>query len=513
MSRKRRYFQKAPVIFLLIISLCGCTAKEGPQPATETEKPQQEQPQEKPQQERPQEKQQQEQPQEKQQQEQPKEDRQQESPMAEEEKEAGFATPEEAVLSYLAGLRDNDFGRMEDSFLEKSRAVDIANQYAHLCEIDLIPELVSEGYVKLDGEGEAEKFLEQLNGKIQETDFENMEFLGFVPVAYFSDSYVTEEYQTYLKGIARDNGGSELENLAAAICINDTEYLLFFDAIKADDRWYVCQLGGALLNLTGAEPETLGFRLTAEDEEVLETLLEDNTVVPKLPEPKAAAAGRRQVESDGYDTPKEAAAAYLEGLKACDTEQMLGTFSVESYGQNYNMQAYLERMQAYMFLQQDVVVPGVNDFTKAMISCGREEEIKEDMLMQGNALYLWYCYYNDMEPGQTFSWEELQGKLELDTIEVAEFILPESIAEKSGSEQVNAMRAERAGVCGAEEQQDCVVVFTCEGEKYCLFMEEMKYNGRWYNSGFGNFAFSAIGGYADTMGTMPYEALEYIQEN
>ena len=40
------------------------------------------------------------------------------------EENKGFDTEEEAVLSYLAGLRDNDFGRMEDTFLDKSRAAE-----------------------------------------------------------------------------------------------------------------------------------------------------------------------------------------------------------------------------------------------------------------------------------------------------------------------------------------------------------------------------------------------------
>lgn len=485
MNRKMKYFQAVPLILLMLISLSACSGKEETQMETDVPMQQQEQV------------------------------KGEEPVVVKEEKEEGFATSQEAVLAYLAGLRDNDFGRMEDSFFDQSRAVDISNQYVHLCGIDLIPEIASDGYVKLSEDGEAEKFLkEELNGKIEETDFAGMEFLGFIPAGYFTDSYSTKEYQDYLKNNAKDNGGSELENQVAAIRINGTTYLLFFDTIKADDRWYVLQLGGLLPNLLGAEPEELVVRLGAENEEILEAALHENADTPELPQSGVSAAGSGRIESEGYDTPEDAVAAYLEGVKACDTEQMIRTFSVESYAQNYNMQAYLEHMQAYMFLQQEVAVPTANDFTKAMIACERREQLKEDILMQGNALYLWDCYYHNTEPEQDtpFSWEELQKKLDLDSIEVVEFVPPETIAEKSGSEQVNAMRDERAGICGAEQQQDCVVVFTCGGEKYCLFMEEMQYNGKWYNSGFGNFAFTAIGGYDDTMGTLPFEALGEISD-
>lgn len=459
MSRKRKYLQKALIIFLIITGLFGCSGKDTSQT------------------------------------------------------EAGFATAEEAVLSYLAGLRDQDFGRMEDSFFDKSRAVDISTQYAYLCGIDQMSELASEGYVKLSEEGEAERFLEELKGKIEETDLGSMEFLGFVLPGDMMDSSTTEAYQDYLKRIAQTNGFSELENQVAAIQVGETKYFLFFDTVKVEDRWYVFQLGSVLLDLAGMDMEEgMVVPLDAEDEEKLEMLLVDNADIPKLPESAAGEHERGRTESGGYDTPEEAVTAYLEGLKSCDIEQMVSTFSVESYAQNYSMQAYLEYMQAYMFLQQEVPLPPVNDFIAAMICCDREEQLKEEVLSQGNALYLWDCYYHDtkLEQGASFEWEELQEMLDLSSIEVVEFVLPETIAEKSASEQADALRDQRAGICGADKQQDCVVIFTCGGEKYCLFMEEMQYNGKWYNSGFGNFAFSAIGGYEYTKGTMPYEMLEQM---
>lgn len=507
MSRKKKCFQTAPIIFLMAMGLIGCSGKEETQIKTETSVQPQEKNEEKVEAET-----------QLRTETQPQTDTVDtgENIVEEEEKERGFATSEEAVLDYLAGLRDNDFGRMEDSFFVKSGAADIVNQYVYLCEIDLIPAIASESYVKLSEDGDVEKFLEQLTGQIEAVDFESMEFLGFFPMDDIFDSADSNRMETYQKMLditAENNGGSELKSEVAAVQVNGRSYLLFFDTIKADDKWYVFQLGGILPRLAGAEEKEVLQRLETEDEEIMAAILGENADTFELPESAAAMAGRDRIESEGFDTPEEAAAAYLEGLKSCDTEQMLSTFSVEGYGENYNMQAYLEHMQAYMFLQQDVNIPAVNDFTRAMISCQREEQLREEMLGQGNALYLWSCYYNDTEPGQdmTYGWEELQQMLDLESIEIVEFISPETIVEKSGSEQVNAIRDRNAGICGAEEQQDCVAVFTCGGEKYCLFMEEMKYNGRWYNSDFGNFAYSSLGGEAYMRGMMPYEVLEYTE--
>lgn len=500
MNFKKRYFSTMSVILLIAIGLFSCSTEET-QPETQVSEQVQEQPQ-KPSRTR-------EQSQTKVQE--PPEAAEEEAVMDTDGREEGFATEEEAVLSYLAGLRDNDFGRMEDAFLDKSKAADISSQYVYLCGIDLIPELDSDGYVRLSESGDVEKFSEQLNGMIEATDFQDMEFLGFVPPYYFSDSYSTDVYQDNLKRIAKENGGSELCHQVAAVAINDMKYLLFFDVIKSDDRWYVFQLGGILPTISVAESEKIGtFRMDEEDEEVLELILSENTDVPKLPESKADAVEREQVESDGFDTPQEAAAAYLEGLKTCDTKQMLGTFCVESYARNFDMQVYMEYMQAYMFLHQDVKVPAINDFTKAMISCERREQLKEDMLAQGNALYLWNCYFNDIEleqGGTSFGWEELPKEMALDSIEIVGFISPEELIETRIFERGKEIASQRARFYGADQIQDCVAVFTCGGGTYCLFMEVVQYNGRWYNNSFGNNTSMSLDVYADSMGTVPLEWL------
>lgn len=496
MSLKTKYFQMLPIIFLLVIGLFGCTGKDETQ--LETQAPvQQEQPEDQAEAEIPT---------------QTNLADVEEPAAIEEEKEKGFATSEDAVLSYLAGLRDNDFGRMEDSFFDKSGAVDISNQCAHLCEIDLIPEIVSDGYIQLSEDKDAEKFLEQLTEKIESTDFKGMEFLGFVSLdeLFNNDDSMAEVYQNMLDMTAENNGGSELKSQVAAIQINDTKYLLFFDTIMADDKWYIYQLGGILPNLAGAEPEDLGGRLSAEDESILPTLLADSTDTLKLPDSETDTVERNRAESEGYDTPEEAVTAYLEGLKACDTDQMLSTFSVESYAENYDMLAYLERTNVYMFLQQEVTLPPVNDFTKAMISCEREQQLREDILNQGNMLYLWNCYYKDadLEPGAFFEWEELQAELELDSIEAVDFIAPETFWESGTEQAAEEMWNQRAGIYGADQIQDCVAVFTCGGEKYCLFMETAQYHDRWYNNSFGYFTFMSTGFGSDSMGTLPFEAIE-----
>lgn len=66
----------------------------------------------------------------------------------------------------------------------------------------------------------------------------------------------------------------------------------------------------------------------------------------------------------------------------------------------------------------------------------------------------------------------------------------------------------QAQVYGAEQVQECVIVFVYEDEKYCVFMEAAKYNGRWYNSMFGNRLAELLNLHSVYMGTVPLEAIE-----
>ena len=474
MNRKRKYFKTMAAALFMMSVLLGCSAEETAQ-------------------------------------------MQEEAPSTEntiitaDSTEEGFATPEEAVIAYLTGLKNNDFGCMADTFGEGNGAEDISRQYAYLCGIDLIPEMADSSVVMISGSEEAEKLLNQIVQQMEAADFSSMEFLGFVCPDDLTDTYSTDTYQENLSVIAQNYGGSDFANRVAAIQIDGRQYMLFFDIIKRDDRWYNFQLGGFLANMVGLERESAGtVRLDADDEKVLKTLL--SGAPEKLPESgrDVQADVRPQVEAEGFDSPQKAAAGYLEGLKEQDMEQLLSTFAVESYAENYNLQAYLEYMQAYFFMQQDVSFPPVNPFVKAMISYERTEHLKKDILEQGRALYVCSSYFGNFQITQedvSFEWEELPEKINLDSIEILGYIPPEALSEYYGSEQMLKLQNRQAQICGADQIEDCVVAFSCDEGTYCLFMESVEYNGKWYNNQFGNTTSLLLDIYSEYKGTVPIDAI------
>lgn len=111
------------------------------------------------------------------------------------------------------------------------------------------------------------------------------------------------------------------------------------------------------------------------------------------------------------------------------------------------------------------------------------------MLEQGRALYMCSCYVNGSEvteEGAFLTWEEFASQMDLGSIEVVGYISPEALSETYDPERMSSLLDGQAKIYGAEEVQECVIVFSYEEERYCLFMEAAKYNGRWYNSKLGN---------------------------
>lgn len=91
----------------------------------------------------------------------------------------------------------------------------------------------------------------------------------------------------------------------------------------------------------------------------------------------------------------------------------------------------------------------------------------------------------------------------MDSMEIVGFIPPEELLEPRLLEAGNKLSERWAGYYGADQIQNCVMAFTCDGEMYCLFMEEVRYDGRWYNSGFGGSTSMVMDVHADNLGTVP----------
>ena len=431
--------------------------------------------------------------------------------------QSGFDTPEEAVKAYLAGLRDNDLEQMADTFWDESEADNISRQYAILCGIDLIPEISSDKYLIIKESQDIQKLMNKLEQQIKTTDFSDMELRGFIPLEKLTDIYRSEPYQKNLAALAKKNGGNQLDTRMAVIRINKDSFSLLFDIIQYEDKWYIFKIGGMLSHILGLDIEMAGtLRLDTEDEKIIKDII--NNTSEELPKWKETAT-RPKTESEGFATPQQAAIAFLDGLKAQDWEQMLGTFSVESYAEHYDLQAYTEYTQTYVYMKQDVSLPAVNEFVKAIVIRDRKKKVEKSIRQQGKGLYFSSKYTKGQAPMQedTFhEWEDITEKMALESINVLGVITDDAVDKLVGADIIEKMRdnlaPQKAALLGADQIKDCIIVYECEGESYLLFMETASYDGKWYNNEIGNGIATALGIPIEYVGAAPIELIGNEEE-
>lgn len=425
----------------------------------------------------------------------------------------GFDSPESAVKTYLEGLKANDLKRMADTFVAKSNVDDILHQYTILCRMELNPD----SYISLKEPEDVKHFLEQLTEQMKAVDFGSMKLLGFIPPESLSEVYSSDAHQNNMIKQAEKYGGDKIESCVAAIELGENKYILIFDVLECDGKWFNLQLGGILARMTGIDGNMAGtMPLDAEDEQILKRLITDssqNLFESEKDVPDAKKSTSFLVESEGFDSPQKAAEAYLEGLKANELDQMLSTFSVESYVDHYDLQANLENVHGYVFMQQEFNLPVVNDFSRDLNIQSRKKQIIKNIVKQYAAL----CVINGMDLRSSAVMEEenissipteLLDHLDLSSLKILGYLSPEELSEVYSSEGCLDIRIQQAKVCGASEVESCVVVFELDGSKYCFCSDAVEYKDKWYIRRLGGEISTLFGIPDDFAGIIPVAALD-----
>lgn len=424
----------------------------------------------------------------------------------------GSDSAESAVKAYLLGLKASDFKRMANTFSAGNNVDDIMCQYTILCGLDLN----SNDCITLKDSENIKQFLEKLKGQMEAVDFGSMKLFGFIPPDMLSDTYGTDAHQNNMVKMAEKYGGENIESCVAAIELGKKKYILFFDVLERDGQWFNLQLGGILANMTGVERNTVGtIPLDTEDEKTLKKLMPDlskNLFELETEEINVEEPSTFIVESDGFDSPLEAAKAYLGGLKSNDIDQMISAFSVESYVDHYNLQASLEYLQGYFFMRQELNLPVINDFSRDLNIQSRKNYIIKDIIKQYAAL----CVINRTDLSNSNGMEEadvstmqteLSGQLDLSSMKILGYLSPEALSEVYGSERSQDIRTQRARICGATRIKSCVVVFELEGERYCFCMDAVEYKDKWYIRQLGGQISDFLAIPVNLVGIMPVSAL------
>lgn len=210
----------------------------------------------------------------------------------------GFDTPEEAVEAYLLALKDADFDGMLSAFaveayvdnfdyeaqLNRSHvynptytnfALPSSNNFMQSVNVEIRrssitgsilqqyiilrePDLDLSEIVKLEDETAVSEFVAQLNEAFDVSRFSTLEVLGFIPPEDLSDTYMIDGNQETLQEIANVYGAEQFESCTATIQLDSDAYLLCFDVIMYNNKWYIYQMGGNIGILLSLSTEMAG---------------------------------------------------------------------------------------------------------------------------------------------------------------------------------------------------------------------------------------------------------------
>ena len=206
-------------------------------------------------------------------------------------------------------------------------------------------------------------------------------------------------------------------------------------------------------------------------------------------------------EGPGAASPQDAVSAYMDGLAAGDLDAMVSTFAVETFADNFDLRAYLERIGAYSASVTPVLVPAETPFTQALGVEQRHAEVIGQIRFQFLALA-----DPDLEPTEMINLTDgttlddfynglVTAVAEVDLAEVGSFTfvpmadVDPSAAEDYASEQNQANLEELGDVFGADEITDLVVSFTIGGQEFLAFFSVVRYGDAWWVERLGgNFA-------------------------
>lgn len=232
--------------------------------------------------------------------------------------------------------------------------------------------------------------------------------------------------------------------------------------------------------------------------------------------PQVALSGVR-FEGEGYESPEEAVAAYLQAKKNGDAAGMLATFAIETYVENVDAQASLWRVRAFM--PGNSALPLGGDHQLQMAAAKRYAELANTLYYQWLALS-WPDEYGEFGAQAVMFQDEAEVEAFraalaandvaplLEALELIEFIPVQNIDENYLSQNSLRMRAQQAAAYGCDAMSDVVARLSIGGEEWYQCMQCARYGDKWYNIAFSGNAGNMLGIDAYSAGLAPVSAVE-----
>ncbi len=218
-------------------------------------------------------------------------------------------------------------------------------------------------------------------------------------------------------------------------------------------------------------------------------------------------------EGPGAATAEDAVRLYFQGVREENLSKMLSAFAVETYAANYSLEAYLERMGAYL-PSMTTQLPQTNPLFDAINVETRKAEIVGRISYQLLAIDM-----PDLDLTKTTAFPRAEGqtpiadflalfekntrRLSLSSCLVIGFFPAWLFPEQYGSELNQKNMDRQRKIVGADEMGSTVACVIARGRLYVFCCDTVRYGDRWYILNFGGNIGSLLGISLQTGGMVP----------
>jgi len=226
---------------------------------------------------------------------------------------------------------------------------------------------------------------------------------------------------------------------------------------------------------------------------------------------KPVGANDNTIEGPGYASAEDAVNAYLVAFGNADVKGMISTFAVESYVENFNLEAQIERLRAYApTLPQ--LFPSNNQFTTELNIQRRQSQIADGIRLQYMSLFIPDAINNfvttpiaDDQEARDFvrilgdqSYNESMRSLK-----IIGFVSPDRLHDKYASEQNQRNIDKTMEIIGAQRLENVVARVKINHQIYLFCFDVARYGEKWYIHSLSGNIGVILGISAYAMGVIP----------
>lgn len=231
-----------------------------------------------------------------------------------------------------------------------------------------------------------------------------------------------------------------------------------------------------------------------------------------------------KMEGDGFASPEEAAAAYIEGLQNNDIYQMLSAFAVETYAENFSLGRFVERIRAYSPTVE--FIPSISERSLQLNIEERRSNIMDAirahyLVLTGSGVLFGEKVGAVIPLNDEYaSADELVDSLFVSDDEPyfsqfhfdGEFVSPALLSPSYASENTQKNMKEQAAVVDADDMESVAAIFYSGNRAYFLGMDAAKFEDRWYLLNAGGYISALLNISSFQYGMAPLDDLEISED-